>query len=96
VKKITCVCLARSHKTLNAAEARVSSLLMSTSSRITGQGGHRSDVVLNGCQSQGKIKLVASAVAQPRDFHLLFILADRNQHGPVMISEARSEAGMVS
>ena len=37
-------------------------------------------MMLNRGKAQGKIELIASAIAQPVDFHILFVPANRNQH----------------
>src|SRR5271169_5553185 len=57
---------------------------------------HCFDMVLDGSQSQGKIQLIAGAVAQPLDFDVFSVLSDRNQDRLVIVSKTGSEARMVA
>ena len=61
------------------------------SSRITGQGAHRLDMVFDGGQSQGKIELIASAVAQSLDLYLFSVLSNRDQDRLVIITKTRGQ-----
>src|SRR2546421_7118492 len=58
--------------------------------------GHSLNMVFDGCQSQREIHLIASAIAQAADFHLLHALSNRHQHRLIAFAKSCSESNMIA
>jgi len=53
-------------------------------------------MMFNRSQPQGKIQLVASAVAQPFNSYVLFVSSNRYQDRSIVIPKTSSQTGMVA
>jgi len=82
--------------TCRAADARGIVTVNQDVIKYHGARRHRFDMVLDGGQSQSKVQLIASAVAQPVNGYLFPVLPDCDHDGLVIIREAGGQAAMIS